>query len=74
MRELLKIVVTDSAGVEHLFNEESGVVENYINLIECGVKVTVRVLEPGRDKFDMETECIFMLPRRVDISYERTEN
>lgn len=77
MRELLKIIVTDSAGAEHIFNEASGDVENYLDLRPCDdsgepltgfVQIITRTFTTGA-KCDAETEALFFEPRRVDVLY-----
>jgi len=75
MTDLLKIIVTDSSGTEHIFNESKGDVENYLDLrpidysdnpIPNAIKITTRTFESGSDKFDSESVAIFFNPLRVD--------
>lgn len=67
---LLKIIVTDSSGVEHIFNEVPGEIENSLDLKDENGYVTIvtRTFEGG-DKFDTETVTIFISPRRIDVLY-----
>ena len=70
MSELLKIVVTDSGGNEHIFNEEKGVIENWLNLKDEDGYVTIltRTFDHS-GKLENESNAIFILPRRVDVLY-----
>jgi hypothetical protein len=77
MRKLIKIIVTDSAGEEHIFNQECGVVENYLELrpmtvhdepLSGYVEVTTRIFS-DREIADTETVTLFISPRRVDAIY-----
>lgn len=77
MSELLKIIVTDSAGVEHIFNEAAGETENYLDLqpttnlgevMHNAVQITTRSFGAG-EKAEAETDSIFINPRRVDVIY-----
>jgi len=65
MSNLLKIVVTDSGGDEHIFNENTGEVENYLCLKDENgfVTVTTRTFEHE------EVVTTFISPRRVDVIY-----
>lgn len=73
---MIKIVVTDSGGDEHIFNSEEDV-ELYFDLrpeseCECnrridGIKITTRVFE--NKKLETELESIFIRPRRVDVLF-----
>lgn len=81
IRELLKIIVIDAAGAEHIFNELPGEVENYLDLrpedapgvaLTAGtIKITTRSF--SNRKFDTEVESFFISPRRIDIIYDRKE-
>lgn len=77
MKDLLKIIVTDSAGVEHVFDDSPGDVEHYLELQPLGsddeplsgaVRVVTRTWTT-RAKCDTETESLFFAPRRVDVLY-----
>ena len=70
MSNLLKIVVTDSGGQEHIFNEDEGEVENWLILKDENgfVTITTRTFSGG-DKFETEANTTFILPRRVDVIY-----
>lgn len=67
MKSLLKIIVTDSGGIEHIFNEIQGEVENYLNLRDedCNVTVTTRTFEDE----NIESVATFLNPRRIDVVY-----
>ena len=70
MSNLLKIIVTDTGGVEHIFNEVPGEIENWLNLKDENgyVTITTRTFE-NSDKFNTEIETTFISPRRVDVLY-----
>ena len=67
---LLKIIVTDSGGQEHIFNEDDGEVEHHLELKDDNgfVTITTRTFN-GAETFEAETETTFICPRRVDALY-----
>lgn len=74
---LLKIVVTDSAGAEHIFLEDAGEVENFLDFnpteasdkpIKNAVRITTRVFTET-ETFASETISTFISPRCVDVFY-----
>lgn len=75
MAKLTKIVVIDSGGVEHIFNESAGDIENDIefrpfkngNYIQNSLEVTTRSFSGG--VFDTEVETLFIMPRRIDVIF-----
>ena len=75
---LIKIVVYDSSGDEHIFNHDD-TAEQYIKqnvyddqdkLISGSIQITTRLFEDGPESFTGEVESIFHMPRRVDIYYD----
>lgn len=74
MSSLLKIIVTDSGGVEHIFNEIPHELEHWISLKDDDghVSITTRTFEPGSDrdaKCDTEINTTFIAPRIVVALY-----
>ena len=76
MAQLLKIIITDSAGSENIFVEDPGECENYLDLLPANpngdclhgfVKITTRTF--SGEKFDSEVETMFLNPRRIDVIY-----
>lgn len=70
MSNLLKIVVVDSGGQEHIFNESSGEEEHYLDLKDENgfVTITTRVFSVKKT-YDCETQSTFISPRRVDVLF-----
>ena len=83
MKDLIKMIVTDSAGVEHEFEEIPGDIENYLELnptdisgraiikitpADWAVRIITRTFTAG-DTFDTERESLFYSPRRIDVIY-----
>lgn len=75
---LCKIVVTDNAGIEHIFNESTGDIEHYLDLrpldvddtpIPGAVKITTRTFGGGKN-FTTESKAYFFNPTRVDVLYD----
>lgn len=77
MPELIKIIVTDSSGGEHIFNETPGEIENYLELrplvndsvLKGAIRIVTRIFS-DEDVADYETHSLFISPRRVDVIYE----
>ena len=76
MKRHIKIVVTDIAGDEHIFNEEPGDVEHYLELNpqdgqnnpDSFISVTTRCFNGG-EKYTSESTAWFFKPRRIDVIY-----
>jgi len=78
MKNLIKIVVYDSAGEEHIFNEDSAT-EQYIHHnirdsqgepVVGAIEITTRLFEDSKEgKFTSEVGSIFHFPRRVNLIY-----
>jgi hypothetical protein len=73
MSKLIKIIVIDSGGDEHLFHEEAGEEEHYIDIAKdsnpATVKITCRIFEDGSKTYTSEIETTFLNPRRIDVIY-----
>lgn len=79
--KMVKIIVTDSGGVEHIFHESYDV-EHYLNLTPIGnfdqpiqgaVEIETHIFENNQEKCTTATRAIFIAPRRIDIIYEDSE-
>jgi hypothetical protein len=69
--------VTDSGGVEHIFNAAAeheywldfNPRENPDSDISNAVLITTRIFEPPRKSYVQEENSYFMAPRRVDVIF-----
>jgi hypothetical protein len=80
MTELIKIIVVDSGGEEHIFNVEDDS-ELYLEMqpehysggpCKNCIRIRRRIFN-GKKKFESETEAWFMNPRRFDLVYGEYE-
>lgn len=67
--DLVKIVVTDSGGVEHIFNEVPNEIEHFIELKDAmgNVVITTGTVGSEPDDFEYITTTIFTSPRKIEI-------
>lgn len=69
LNNLLKIIVTDSSGVEHIFNEVAGECEHYLTIKDDNGHCSIFRRTFDGDKTETETTIVFINPRRVDVLY-----
>lgn len=75
---ILKIVVTDSGGVEHIFNETDDQVV-CLNLtpqtdpsrgsLKGAILIETLIFDPPKKTYAQREESFFLAPRRVDVIF-----
>lgn len=76
MVDIIKVIVTDSGGNEHIFNAEDDS-ELYLDMhpsradsepVTNCIRIVHRIFE-GKATYSCEVESWFMAPRRIDLIY-----